>query len=646
MDELNNEDVYVAFRDLFLHHRTHADLPNREEQEERELSNWEQAEMAGHNKVVKKGGVSQKELVLEPGYNVLRTKDIFDYYDSYGWMTGLQMDTMPDGKIQGNEWEHVLPFYFQIIFGGGLHSRPRFDLDGDARRNHDLLDKLDIVNAVIISDDENEKAKQTAQVKRDSILSELAKQLDKTMDPSGTHDKFAGLPELSDDLYNDIFTSCRIDKKQSFDIAVNRNRLNILCMAKCESYINRCKTNNLFVTFYNSLNLNDRKFHPDRYRIQSFMDFVTEPLMTTEDIKDQPFWDRELWGQELRIKELPKNASLKAGIVKSPSLRPYVQKKMDRDTTELTVSINNTNLVMQAVCSQLNLYMKERVLMNCIYFLTNEGRASAKTEYAYFGAKGSLPKRDSYDEYMSVFNSELREKLINELKEQEITVDNLTKHLNDWIQDGSENGFNTQFGVEMDEYIKIIALQRELTEPDKEAMKEEAINSVKTTLLKSNNINELFDIIQAEGKKRKVSQGSPNLDFYEGELPDDGSPTVVKGRMARANAKDILKNFSQSHGETSPSKRESGSPSSDLFKTNSHNVMKHYIATCFNYLYKTNEEVDTMLYSIQNTTLIALINSLRVGAASSSGGRKKKTKRKKTRRKRRRKKKKRTRRKK
>jgi hypothetical protein len=75
--------------------------------------------------------------------------------------------------------------------------------------------------------------------------------------------------------------------------------------------------------------------------------------------------------------------------------------------------------------------------------------------------------------------------------------------------------------------------------------------------------------------------------------------------------------------------------------------MKNYIATCFNYLYETYEEVNDMLAGIQNAPLTALINSLRVGTgASSSGGRKKKTKRKKTRRKRRRKKKKRTRRKK
>ena len=40
----------------------------------------------------------------------------------------------------------------------------------------------------------------------------------------------------------------------------------------------------------------------------------TEPLMTTEDIKEQPFWKDEVWGYDLRIKELPKNASLKSGI--------------------------------------------------------------------------------------------------------------------------------------------------------------------------------------------------------------------------------------------------------------------------------------------------------------------------------------------
>ena len=55
--------------------------------------------------------------------------------------------------------------------------------------------------------------------------------------------------------------------------------------------------------------------------------------------------------------------------------------------------------------------------------------------------------------------------------------------------------------------------------------------------------------------------------------------------------------------------------------------MKNYIATCFNYLYADERELNSGLRTIEDEGLLGLINSLRVGTgASSSGGRKRKQK--------------------
>ena len=48
MDILNNKHVYEAFSNLFLYHRTQADLPPREQEEKRQLGNKEQATFAEH----------------------------------------------------------------------------------------------------------------------------------------------------------------------------------------------------------------------------------------------------------------------------------------------------------------------------------------------------------------------------------------------------------------------------------------------------------------------------------------------------------------------------------------------------------------------------------------------------------------------
>lgn len=629
MDILNNKHVYEAFSNLFLYHRTQADLPPREQEEKRQLGNKEQAAFAGHQGTIKGNVENQMSLMLQHGYNVLRTTDIIKYYEHCGWMTGLPMDTTNDGKIEGNEWEHVLPFYFQIIFGGGLNNRTRFDLGQDARQNSELLDSLDILNTVIRSDDAytaEEKIK--AEQKKNNILERMAKDVTNsvTVGAKGGIDRFAGLPELNDNLYNDIFTFCRINKKQRFDIAVNRNRLNILCMAKCESYINRCKTNNLFVTFYNGQNLNERKFHYDGYRIRSFMEFVTEPLMTTEDIKEQPFWKDEVWGHDLRIKELPKNASLKSGIVKSPSLKPYIQDIMKGNQELLDISISNTNLVMQTVCSQLNLYMKERVLVNCIYFLTQKGMADAKVSYQKYGASSDLSKKKTHSEHMLFFYEYFMDHLRQKLG-QNNGAKQIRDYLNVWLS--SKDEFEIPFRKALIYRFEDIQKLNKNYKWSKKTV-DAALEEVKRTLMKKDEIEWLAR--QLNKKRRKEPESPDKLTMHEGVMKTSYQSTLA----------------GQSQPFSPPKK--SGEPevvSSGLFDVNSGNVMKNYIATCFNYLYADERELNSGLRTIEDEGLLGLINSLRVGTgASSSGGRKKKTKRKKTRRKRRRKKKKRTRRKK
>ena len=603
MQQLHNRAVYDAFSNLFLFHRTQADLPPREHEEKRQLGNKEQAALAGHHGTIKGNVGNQMSLKLQDGYNVLRTNDIIDYYKRHGWMTGLPMDKTDDGKIQGNEWEHVLPFYFQIIFGGGLNNRSRFDLDKDARQNISNLNRLDELNNVL-RDEENyeEGEKIKAQEERNQILETMAQELTNAVQ-DGT-DRFAGLSELNDSLYQDIFNFCKIDRNSRVDIAINRNRLNILCMAKCESYINRCKTNNLFVTFYKGLDILENKFFADDLRIKSFMEFAINPLMTTEDIKEQPFWNREVWNKELRIKELPKNASMKSGIVKSPSLRPYIQKYVGGDSAELQTSISNTKYVMRTVCSQLNLYMKERVLVNCIYFLTQKGMANAKVPYQKFGAPSDLSKKETHSEYMLLFYKYFMEHLRENL-ERDNDAKQIRNYLKGWL---SKDEFEIPFREELKNYFKDKQrLNKNYKWDDKTV--DAALEEVKKTLKKTTEIDWLA--IQLN-KRRKKEPKSP------------GESTMHENTM-KTSYQSTLAGQSQSvRVERRPAGLEV--VSSHLFDVNSGNVMKDYIATCFNYLYKDEGELEEMLSKISDERLLSLINSLRVvTGASSSGGRKKRT---------------------
>ena len=657
MQQLHNRDVYEAFSNLFLFHRTDAELPNRVTQEEKELGNTDQAYGVGHATIISSPPPHPTmKLALEEGYDVLRTKQILEYYDKYGWMTGLAMDTTDDGHLQGNEWEHVLPFYFQIIFGGGLHSRTTFDTKASARQNIELLESLDKANQLIkIAEEEGDESRLAiAKQTRAELLEMMAKQLEQTM-TSDSHDRFFGLPELNDDLYKDIFSFCGMDRQQQLAIAINRNRLNILCMAKCESYINRCKTNNLFAMLYLGNHVEDTKFYSDEERIKSFMNFVTDPTMTTDDIINDPeqfrHWDR--YDRDLRIKELPKNGNLKSGIVKSPSLKPYIKDIMKGNKELLNISIENTKLIMKTVCNQLNLYMKERVLVNCIYFLTGKSGkpTSAKLLYSHQGKDGSVLKKDSVSEGMGIFEAYFFDKLIIKLKDinskKKITDEFIKDYLKSWFNKKDDRGFNRQFGNAItDEYKE---QGRFYTKVGIEA----EIKKVKAQLLKKNMIDKI--ISEINNKKRRVEERSPNTSF-EGSLnlstdsvESPGGESVESSRTftrSRKGVTHLLEGQSQPYESYQVKAHEHNS--SNIFDTKTKNVMKNYIATCFNYLYRDDQEVNQMLKSITDSKLKNLIISLKqqdprrkvTAKKSGTGGRKKKT-----RRKRRRKKKKRTRRK-
>ena len=101
----------------------------------------------------------------------------------------------------------------------------------------------------------------------------------------------------------------------------------------------------------------------------------------------------------------------------------------------LDISISNTNLVL-LVCSQLNLYMKERVLVNCIYFFDSKGMADAKVSYQKYGASSDLSKKKTHSEHMLFFYEYFMDHLLK--LGQNNGAKQIRDYLNVWLSSKDE----------------------------------------------------------------------------------------------------------------------------------------------------------------------------------------------------------------
>ena len=128
-NKLNQNNPNLALGDLFLVFKKDSVIPPRKKTEEKTISTEQQKTMTGQENFLESHKEEPDTLRLPDNVTEITTEVLLDYLQHYGWMTGLKMDVKEDGTVEGNEWEHIMPFLSQILFGGGLATIPNFNQD-------------------------------------------------------------------------------------------------------------------------------------------------------------------------------------------------------------------------------------------------------------------------------------------------------------------------------------------------------------------------------------------------------------------------------------------------------------------------------------------------------------------------------------
>ena len=360
--DLNTSTINKALSELFISFKQDETNPSRTDIEKTSASTKQQKQGVGQQEKLDisqhRERIMQKQLPNEVGD--LKSELLLDYLQHYGWMTGIKIDIDSDGKVIGNEWEHVMPFLSQIIFGGGIKSIPLLPTDGgeDSRRKYFKA----IINNNEISREYVKKVIEHLQI--------IEKQ---------GGDWILSSSSYTDTVSDYISTILKLKTQEKEDLYLNRLRLNVLTMGKCESWINQYKTNVILqklVFDYNSGNLMNPRFENTNDRIDSFFDMMDKKKSKLqENIRDR---DNVIWkhkkinkGDQIRIyRDIGHPSAKDWNNYKdnSPNLR---DKWKENDNNWKEIAKHNTKLILKRVNNELNKNIHIRILFNCIKYKFN-----------------------------------------------------------------------------------------------------------------------------------------------------------------------------------------------------------------------------------------------------------------------------------
>ena len=285
--------------------------------------------------------------------NNIDNDKIIKYYNYYSWISGLKMPIDIDKqKYFNNEWEHVLPIFHQMIFAGGLAGYSHWDA-------RDFRLKI------------GEDFRHLNTMKVDTLASN---------------------PLTCSLIYHRIKKILKIEDDKYKEIAINREHLNLLCIAKSEKFLNQCKSDSVFVCLKRSGK--KYQYHVDIDRIKDFFDGISLEIVRDPDMN----FDDEIWQGGLVPKTTDKDALIRTTGKPSNHSYTYITKNANNNQIALgkcladdfnnqnislvsglirhnnfgswkEMAINNVTKILQRIVEELNKNIIERTLFNCIYLL-------------------------------------------------------------------------------------------------------------------------------------------------------------------------------------------------------------------------------------------------------------------------------------
>jgi len=378
-DWFDDESVHKAFATLFTYYNNHEEYSRSKAENiwfgpaKIEKNAQGQASLTGHIPApTDEHEQAEQIMILNKSPE---NKDIIKYYNHYSWLSGLKMPIGNDGNFFKNEWEHVLPIFHQMIFAGGLAGYSY--LDAPDFRTDDLDDLINNNNV------------------QDAISLVIA---DFTTLNTMRVDTLASNPMTSSQIYHRIKNILKIDKTQKYkNLSKNREHLNLLCIAKSEKFLNQCKSDSVFVC----LKRFEKKYQyaVDTKRIEDFfngisLNIVANPNMNFKD---------ELWQSGkcmfnnkpcklVRAAGKPSNHSynyitkgakenqIPLGLcLRDDFIDIYTENSNRSQESEQIrdegyaswkqMAIHNVTQILTRIVYELNNFMIERTLFNCIYLL-------------------------------------------------------------------------------------------------------------------------------------------------------------------------------------------------------------------------------------------------------------------------------------
>jgi len=373
--KLNDNEINTKLGNLFIGFKKDSIIPARKENERKMISTEQQKTMTGQVSVHESHNDKPDTLSLPNDISEITTDMLLDYLQHYGWMSGIKMDTNEDGTVQGNEWEHIMPFLSQILFGGGLATIPNLKKEDYRKKAFD-----DYFSAV-------EDAKASSSAAASSSSNDLSAAREKVLTYLEDIKKIGvdyqlSINETTDGLSDNIVILLNLQEQEKSDLYLNRLRLNVMTMGKCESWINQYKTNVILQKLVFTKDDNDGyinpRFNVTNNRLESFFNMMNKTkgqLKTAIDRNHENIWKVPILNSKEGAKEirsfrdtsLPKDKDWYNYNKHSPRLETYWNNSENPDGWK-ELAKHNTKKILERVNYELNKNIHTRVLFNCIKF--------------------------------------------------------------------------------------------------------------------------------------------------------------------------------------------------------------------------------------------------------------------------------------
>ena len=299
--KLNDHKINEALGNLFIGFKKDSVIPSRKENEKKMITTEQQKTMTGQVSVHEFHDDKPDNFRLPDEISDITTDILLDYLQHYGWMSGIKMDTNADGTVQGNEWEHIMPFLSQILFGGGLATIPNLQKEDYRKKAFDeyflaVEDAKSSSSAAALND---------LSAAREKVLTYLA-----DIKKIGV-DYQLSISETTDGLSDNIIILLNLQEREKSDLYLNRLRLNVMTMGKCESWINQYKTNvilqKLVFTKYGNAGYLNPRFSVTNNRLESFFNMMNKTkgqLKTAIDRNHENIWKVHILNSKEGAKEI------------------------------------------------------------------------------------------------------------------------------------------------------------------------------------------------------------------------------------------------------------------------------------------------------------------------------------------------------